>query len=333
MVRISTPPPQPGRLIRLSSGWHLLVASAQRRLPTLTLALRLAGEADVIDRAAALTLFCIFAAVPSLFVAFSVVGFLLSAVDDVTTLTGAQLELQSATLARISAWLKHALPGATWNPADFAAALVRHRTTPGIIGTLLAISLSLTVFSRLDNAVRAVFGLEPRSTLRAAGYASLVVLVVMFAALLLTIFAPLTEWGVHIAGKSIATLSLGWIDGIAILVTAAQILPVSIVFFAQLSWSVRGLTRRRLAIAALSFGSLWFLGERLFTLYVTNVVKMDAVYGALTGVIALMLWLFYANIAFLFAVALLAAWEQNRRPPATVHAFEPVVHQAVLPPA
>ena len=37
---------------------------------------------------------------------------------------------------------------------------------------------------------------------------------------------------------------------------------------------------------------------------------MDAIYGALTGVVALMMWLYYATIAFLFSVATLAAWEQ-----------------------
>lgn len=295
-------------------------------MPTVALAVRLAGEADVVDRAAALTLFCIFAAVPSLFVAFSAVGFLLGAVDDVTTLTGAQLEVQSATLARITTWLRHSLPGVTWNPADFAAALVRHRGTHGIIGTLLAISLSLTVFSRLDNAVRAVFGREPRSTLRAAGYISLLVLIVAFAALLLTIAAPLTEWGLHVADRSISRLSFGSVDGIAVLVTASQMLPVAFVFFAQVSWSVRGVNRKRLAITALVFGVLWFLGQRLFTLYVTNVVKMDAVYGALTGIIALMLWLFYANIAFLLAVSLLAAWEHRHGRLGPAHAVQPVAH-------
>ena len=42
-----------------------------------------------------------------------------------------------------------------------------------------------------------------------------------------------------------------------------------------------------------------------------NVVHMDAVYGALTGVVALMMWLFYANIAFLYAVCFLAAWHKR----------------------
>jgi membrane protein len=326
MVRISTSLRQAGRMRRLAGARVATVAALQRRLPMLSLALRFAGEADVVDRAAALTLFCIFAAVPSLFVAFSVVGFLLGAVDDVTTLTGAQLELQSSTLARIGAWLRTALPGVTWNPADFAAALVRHRGTHGIVGTVLAISLSLTVFSRVDNAVRAVFGQAPRSTLRAAGYISLLVLIVAFVAMVLTIAAPLTEWGLRIAGRGIARLSFGSLDGIAIFVTASQVLPVALVFFAQVSWSVRSVSRRRLAITSLAFGILWFLGQRLFTLYVTNVVQMDAVYGALTGIIALMLWLFYANIAFMFAVSMLAAWEHRYGKRGPEHALQPVAH-------
>lgn len=325
-MQIPPPSQQPRRLHRLATLGSVLVDRGRRKLPTLALALRLSGEADLVDRAAALTLFCIFAAVPSLFVAFSVVGFLIGAVDQATELTGADLALRGGTLARISHWLHQALPGVTWNPADFAATLVRHRATHGVVGTLLAVSLSLTVFNRIDSAVRAIFGKSPRSTLRAAGYISLLVLIVAFAAMLLSIMAPLTEWGLQVAARSIGTLSLGWLDGVAVLVTAGQILPVALVFAAQVRWSAGRILGRRLAIAAAGFGAFWFVGQRLFSLYVSEVVKMDAVYGALTGIIALMLWLFYANIAFLFATALLAAWEHRARHSGNGHGREAVAH-------
>ena len=110
-------------------------------------------------------------------------------------------------------------------------------------------------------------------------------------------------------------LSLGRLDGIALMVAAGQALPVALVFFALVRWSAgKAASKRRLLKTAVGFGLFWFLGQRLFSVYVQKVVKMDAVYGALTGIVALMMWLFYANLAFMLAVALLAAAEKRAKP-------------------
>ena len=288
-------------------------ARTLRHFPTIAMALRVSGEADLVDRSAALTLFCMFAAVPGLFVAFSAVGFILGTVDSAARISGERLGLRRESLNRLGTWMHSALPGVTWNPADFAETMVRHRATHGIVGTIMALFLALGVFSRVDASVRALFGLPPRPTLRSAGYMSLIVLVVALSTMVLSIAAPVIEWSAHVAAHSIGAVSLGWLDGVAVLVTATQVLPVALVFYAQVRWSVGRVQPRRLATVALGYGSFWFLGQRLFSLYVSNVVKMDAVYGALTGVVALMMWLFYANIAFLFATALVAAWEHRAR--------------------
>jgi uncharacterized BrkB/YihY/UPF0761 family membrane protein len=282
------------------------------RYPLIHQTLQRIHEADVVDRAAALALFCIFAAVPMLFAALSVVGFLLTAVDTASGFTGVDLAVRGRSIARLHGWLQSALPGVTWNPTEFADALVRDRKQNGIVGTVLAISLSLAVFSRIDAAVRAVFRRPERSALRAAGMMSGLVLLGALVAMLTTFLAPLSEWGLRVAARGMTTLSLGWVDGLALAVTATQVLPVAVVFYAIVRWSAGSVGKRKLAVVALSFGALWFIGQRLFSLYVENVVHMDAVYGALTGVVALMLWLFYANIAFLVAVAVLAAWASRK---------------------
>lgn len=298
------------RLLPQVKAWASAVG---RRVPVLADAVVIALRADVLDRAAALAMYCMFAAVPSLFVAFSVVGFVMGAVDEATGLTGLDLAMRGATLQRLSMWLQEALPGVTWNPGDFATALVEDRTTNGVVGTVLAISLALGVFARLDAGVRAVFGRRRRSALRAAGFATMIVFVMALAALLLSIVAPLTEWGMRLAAASMTTLSMGRVDGIALLLGASQVLPVAGLFFLQVRWSVRDVGKGRLGVMALGFGALWFLGQRLFSIYVRDVIRMDALYGALTGIVALMLWLFYANLAFMLAVSLLAAWDDRAR--------------------
>ncbi len=293
-----------------------LPADLKRRFPLIGDALALADRVDFVDRAAALALFCMFAAVPTLFVVLAVIGYLLGRVDQAGQLTGeTHLGVRADAIARIQAWVHDALPGVTWNPAEFAQTLVQHKAAHGVFGTLLAISLAVTVLSRLDHAIRAFFGLPERSTLKAAGLLSLFTVVAAFAAMLVSLLGPALAAMAHVAGKSVTALSLGQLDGLAVLVDASQALPVALVFFALVRWSARkAASRRRLIKTSLGFGLFWFLGQRLFSLYVQNVVKMDAVYGALTGIVALMMWLFYANLAFMLAVSLLASAENRARP-------------------
>lgn len=268
-------------------------------------------QLHVLDRAAALAAYSMLAAVPTLLAAFSVIGYLLGAVDKAGNVTGLDLELQSSTLSQLTTWMRQSLPGITWNPAEFAAALVRHRTTHGLVGFVLAIFLGLTVFGSIDDLVRDLFGKPRRSTIRAAGYmAGLVSIMVVFA-LLINLLGPLVELGAYVAKTSVRTVSLGYLDGVALLVMVSQAVPVSLVFYLLVRWSVGRVGKRRLSLTALAFGLLWMVGQQVFTLYVKSVVHMDAVYGALTGVVALLLWMFYANIAFMLTVAFVAVLEGN----------------------
>jgi membrane protein len=296
-----------------SPAWRAWLARSGERWPLLGEVAGLAETHNLVDRAAALAMYSMLAAVPTLLASFSVVGFLLGAVDVASEASGLGLEVRLVTLARLTRWMREALPGVTWNPADFVATLVRHRTQNGVIGFVLAVALGLAVFSRIDAAIRDLFGRPRRSTLRAARYMSALVVVMVLAALLLNLLGPLIEWGLQVAGHSVRALSLGWVDGVGLIVVLTQILPISLMFYLLVRWSAGRVGKRRLAFTAWLFGLLWALGQRLFTLYVKSVVDMDAVYGALTGVVALLLWLFYANLAFLFTVAVVAALDGRRR--------------------
>ncbi len=265
----------------------------------------------VVDRAAALAMYSLLAAVPLLLATFSVFGFLLGAVDRAGEVTGLDLELRHAALRQMVRWVRESLPGVTWNPAEFAAALVRHRTVHGVVGLVAAAFLGMTVFGRLDDAIRSIFDKKPRSTLRAAGYMSGVIALAVGLALLVNFVGPLVEWGLHVAAGSVHTLSKGWIDVLGMTLLLSQSLPVAALFFVLVRWSVGKVGKRRLLVTAVVFGLTCTVGQWLFTLYVKSVVKMDAVYGALSGVVALLLWLFYANLAFMITVCAVAGLERR----------------------
>lgn len=300
--------------------------------PVVLEVLEMVGRIGVFDRAAALAMYSLLAALPSLFAAFSVIGYLLGAVDKAGDITGLDLELRSATLAQLTKWMRQALPGITWNPAEFAATMVRHRVSNGLLGFVMAVALGLTVFGRIDDAIRDLFGKKRRSSIRAAGYMAVLTSFAVVVALLVNLLGPLVEVGAYVASTSVRAVSLGYLDGVALVVGVSQAFPVALIFFLLVRWSVGSVGNRRLALTSFIFGLLWMLGQRVFTMYVKSVVHMDAVYGALTGVVALLLWMFYANIAFIFTVGVVATLTRRAAAKAKELLAEQVKAQAVAQP-
>lgn len=288
------------------------VARVRARFPVLSHTVDLAREADLVDRAAALALFCMLAFVPAMFGVFSALGYIFDQIGTAAHAAGIEVTDAGSVVAQATKVVQEALPGVTWDPSALANALVEDRAANGALSSVTALVLGLTLFSRIDNAIRVLFGRRRRSAFRAAGVFGLFFLIGSILVLFLSVAAPLTDWGLHVAAESMSTLSLGWVDGVTMVVAATQTLPIVLGFYVLVRWSAgrARASRRRILIIALGFGALWFVGQRLFSLYVGQIIQMDAIYGALTGVVALMLWLYYASVAFLIAVSFLASWER-----------------------
>jgi membrane protein len=287
-------------------------AAADRHLPVLSGAVRRTLRLDLAERGAALALFTMLAAVPALLGALAVAGFVFARVTDVAGAVGVGGLDDAVARDRLLAVVREALPGVSWDPVPLAAALSEHRRSNAIVGVVGALVIGANLVARLDAAIRLVLGRPRRSFWRAAGALSIAFVAAALVAMLFSLVGPLLEWGLRLFAAGFSRLSLGWIDGIALVVAASQVLPIAIGFYALVRWSAgRGrLGRARLVAVSLVFGALWFLGQRGFSLYVSELVQMNAIYGAVTGVIALLLWLYYAAVALLFAVAVLAAWEE-----------------------
>ncbi len=289
-------------------------AAIARRLPILSASVRIAIDVELADRAAALALFAMLAAVPALLGALSVAGYLIHSLGGVTAWLGVgDRDGAGAALRQMLAALRSALPGVTWDPSTLATALVENRTSNGVLGSMGALVVGVNLVAQLDRTIRFVLGRPRRSVLRSAGAMSLVLLAVALLALMASFVGPLIEWGVRIVAGGFAKLSLGLVDSVALGVAIGQMLPIAVGFYALVRWSAGRPTppNRALWAVAVTFALLWFCGQRVFSHYVSDVVRMDAIYGALTGVLALMLWLYYASCALLFAVAVLAALERH----------------------
>ena len=296
-------------------GWiAALKVRLQVRLPVISRAVRIALDAEIIDRAAALALFCMLAAVPALFGTFSVLGFVIDKVDSVAGLAGYEVAHQPI-IERLVRLVQEVLPGVTWDPSTLATSLIDHRAYNGALGTFAALTLGMGVFARIDASVRAVLGRKRRSAWRAAGMMTLFFFFMALLAMLLVVAAPITDWGLRATTVGVSKISSSWVQWLPLIVASGQTLPVSVGFFIMVRWSAgsQTLPKTKIAIAGGLFGLLWFLGQRAFSLYVLEIAAMNAVYGTLTGVVAFLLWLYYAAIAFLVVVSLLAAWTESRR--------------------
>lgn len=301
---------------RIATWLERLRAGADRRVPVFAAAVRIAIDVELADRAAALALFTILAAVPALLGGLSVAGYLIHGLGGVAARVGvggvvADDAGGGAAMRQVMAALHSALPGVTWDPSTLATALVENRTSNGVISSIGALVVGVNLVARLDATIRVVLGRPKRSAFRAAGAMSLVLLVLALLALLASFVGPLAEWGTRVVASGFATLSLGVIDSVAMAVALGQMLPIAFGFWALVRWAAGSPapSDRRLWSVALVFSALWFCGQRVFSLYVSDIIQMDAIYGALTGVVALLLWLYYASCALLFAVAVLAAAE------------------------
>ena len=59
------------------------------------------------------------------------------------------------------------------------------------------------------------------------------------------------------------------------------------------------------AVAALIFSLLWIIAREIFQLYVGHVTRLNLIYGSLSSIIIILLWIFYSSLTLLFSVEIL----------------------------
>jgi len=87
------------------------------------------------------------------------------------------------------------------------------------------------------------------------------------------------------------------------LFTLVEILVVTVGFVVTVRMSTRGRMRNRpLLVAGVLFWIAWAVAVKLFGLYLERVPTLSRVYGSLTAIAALLLWMYYTAATFLFCV-------------------------------
>ena len=221
----------------------------------------------------------------------------------------AMMEVQSV--------VRQFLPESEQEFVDNLAAIVADRGLLGLIGFLLFIFFSSTLFGSVRHVLNIIFKTERRrGFLQGLGRD--------FLMMLLTAFLSVLAMGVA------ALLTLARTVGREHLPVLAPVLePVwmstakllTLVFLASLFYSfyrfapARTLRQRALLIASLSGTFLFELTRWGFAWYVAFAQESLALYGALGGLIFFFFWLYYASVAFVLGAEIGLAYEQARWPP------------------
>jgi membrane protein len=258
----------------LARGLRLATSAVQAALRALE------GE-SVRLRAMALTYISLFALVPALVVAFSVVQ----------AFTGME-----RISARVNEFLFENLAvGARATIEPYLQRFVHnaHLTSAGVVGGALLVWSAVSLFSNVDRAVNDIWGIRRRRRLRAQA-------IIYWVGLTL---GPLLLAASVMIGHSTRAFLAG--TGYRVLATVASAL-LTCAFFAVLYLIVPD-TKVRLGAAAaggLAAGLAWELAKWGYTFAVAKFFRYHAIYGSVAAVPIFLLWLFVSWSILLFGARL-----------------------------
>lgn len=264
---------------------HALVrlgrTAARRAFHAIDIAIRVVNGDVVRLRAMALTYISLFALVPALVVAFSVV----QAFTGVDAMVGKVHEFVFANLA----------VGARDSVEPYLTQFVarQHATSAGLVGGLLLVWSAVSLFSNVEGAVNDIWGIRRRRsyTQRAVIYWVGLTLGPLLLAGSVTASTAAREWASG-AGLTVLTMLAG------VLLTCTSFAFVYLIVPA---------TRVRLTAAVaggLVAGVAWEIAKWGYALVVARFFKYHAIYGSVAAVPIFLVWLYLSWTLLLFGARL-----------------------------
>ncbi len=211
--------------------------------------------------------------------------------------------------------IKHIIPFVTkkW--------IKSHVINPDAYGSFKAINflmlpiISGLFFKSLETSYRKIFQLPPRHLLFGQAF---YVIVSVFAGLLFFmsnfILIILSTVISHILNSinntpyvnQVSKLAMTAFTSHRINLLSAVVLIAFYLVTIKLFLNVKIQLRHRLA-SAVVFCLLWIVARKLFSVYISHITEVSVLYGSLSSVIVILMWIFYSSLALLFSVEVLHA--------------------------
>lgn len=253
--------------------------------------------------AAAISYYTLLTCVPLFLAVISGLGYLLGSSD--------------SALAEVLRSVSRVAPGARDAIEGALTTVIRQRKGVGLIAVLTIVWTGSAVFTVLERAMDAAWGVQERralwhSKLRGA---ALVILAEM-GLLVSTLLASL----ISLHGRSLQTIGLDVLTRFPgawrYVAIGVQYLLSICAFTVLLRLVPNALVPVRSALfGGLLSATLWELSKHLFAQYATHLAPYQGTYGPIGGVIALLVWIYYSAAIVLFGTEAAALHARGRIPP------------------
>ncbi len=194
-----------------------------------------------------------------------------------------------------------------------------HVVNPDAYGSFKAINflmlpiISGLFFKSLETSYRKIFQLPPRHLLFGQAF---YVIITVFAGLLFFmsnfILIILSTVVSHILDAMNSTPYVNQFSQMAmtaftshrINVLSVMVLIVFYLVTIKLFLNIKIRLRHQL-VSAFVFCLLWIVARKLFSVYISHITEVNVLYGSLSSVIVILMWIFYSSLALLFSVEVL----------------------------
>ena len=257
---------------------------------------------NITDWAAALTYYGIQAIFPALIALVSIIGLIGSSATDPLI-----ENLGSVAPGPAKEILTSAINGlaSSKGAAGFAFIL-------GLVLALNSASSYVSAFSRATNAIykveegRPVWKLKPQQI----GIVLVLILLLVVIAVAVTVSGPLAKEVGKLVGVGDTAVLVWDIAKIPVILFAVSFM------FALLYWSAPNVKQpgfKFISPGGIIAVVIWVIASLLFAFYVANFGSYNKTYGAIGGVIVLLLWLWITNLAILFGAEFNAELQRSQQ--------------------
>lgn len=224
----------------------------------------------------------------------------------VGVVAGASLFLERSEIqARLDRMLSDEFPGS----ADFLRsnieALIDLRGAAGVASVLGLLWSASKMFGALSRGINLALGIpkdHPFYLSRIRYFAmTIAVSLLLFCAVAVSMTVDVATQ-IDLSRFGVDTATYEWLGGHAasfVFVLSVMLVLYSIVPYRRPPW-------RELLPGAVAAAALFEIGKALFVIYLENARSLQAVYGSLTSVIVLLLWLYFSARVLLFGAELIA---------------------------
>ena len=265
---------------------------------------RIFRSAHGIDRAASIAYFALLSLVPFMVVGASVLGYVLvPLVGDKSTQA---FDVLVEPILRFLPFLRGEL-------ALRLREMVEARAMTGILGVPALIVSAALVFNALGRGVGAIFHsrARPRRLLRSRllslGFLPTLVVLLALGSYLLTVaraFAarvPDASWAARLGATQVLSF------GMTMAVLACG-------FFLIVFWfGTRRVRAAHLLAGAACFCSCWAVAHQAFLFYLSRIASFSLIYGSISTLMILVVWVYYGAVVLLLSCALTEALRRRRR--------------------